>query len=534
MTLVISELKVPLDADDGALRALAAEAAGCKATDIAALRVLRQSVDARKKKDVHLNVQAALSLPASLETEILKRSDRRVAAYMEAGPEEPRFGTNSPRGRIAVVGMGPAGLFAALTLARYGYKPLVIERGKPVEARVSDVERYFCTGRPDPESNVLFGEGGAGTFSDGKLTTRVKDPRVAEILETWIRCGAPEEIRAQAKPHIGTDVLRTAVANLRGEILAAGGEIRFSTKLSGVTVQDGVLTAIRVGHAGLTETIPCAAVILAIGQGAEDSYRMLMRAGVPFAAKPFAVGVRAEHPQAMIDRAQYGGFAGHPRLGAAEYRMTGRSGERGVYTFCMCPGGFVIGSASAPDAIIVNGMSNHARDGENANAAIVVQVFPTDIGGDPEGALRFRRALERNAYLVGGADGSAPASTVGDFMEHRPCLGFSDVLPSCRPHAAPADLWNALPDFVAKGVADGIRAFGAQLRGYDRPDAVLTAVESRTSAPVRILRNADMQSVGAGNLYPVGEGAGYAGGIMSAAADGVRAAEQVMARYKAG
>ncbi len=377
----------------------------------------------------------------------------------------------------------------------------------------------------------MFGEGGAGTFSDGKLTSRSKDARGDAVLETLVRFGAPAEITTEAKPHIGTDRLRSVVSGMRREIEALGGEVRFQTRLVGLEHTDGHIAAARLESSGGTERVECAALVLAIGQGARDTYQMLFETGLTMAKKPFAVGVRIEHAQAMIDAAQFGALAGHPRLGAAEYRLTGKSGTRGVYTFCMCPGGTVIASASAADEVVVNGMSNYARSGENANAAIVVQIRDDDLPDEPLAGLRFQKSMEQAAFRAGGGNAFAPASTVGSFLQKETPSGFGGVAPSYRPGVMKKNLWDVLPPFVAQGVCDGVHAFGRQLKGFDQGDAVLTGVETRTSAPLRILRDESMESVSCGGVYPVGEGAGYAGGIVSAAIDGMKAAERIIGRY---
>ncbi|HWR22517.1 MAG TPA: hypothetical protein VN366_03490, partial [Feifaniaceae bacterium] len=444
-------------------------------------------------------------------------------------------GKEQPRGRIVVAGLGPAGLFAAYFLAREGYRPLVLERGREIERRKEDVEHFWAGAEIDPDSNVMFGEGGAGTFSDGKLTTRIKDARAGVALETLKRFGAPEDIVYQAKPHIGTDLLRCVVKAMREEIRALGGEVRFGARLEDIGLQNGELRAITVSEGGRAERIECAALILATGQAARDTYEILLNRGLTLLPKAFAVGVRVEHPQGLIDRAQFGALSGHPRLGAAEYRLAGKSGARGVYTFCMCPGGYVVGAASGPEEVVVNGMSDRARDGQNANAAVIVQVGPEDFGTGALDGVRFQRELERRAYASGLASGAyfAPAQRLEDFLKGKATRSFGEVTPTYRPGVHPARLDAVLPPYIAAGVRDGILAFSRQLAGYAMPDAVLTAVESRTSSPVRILRESSGEAEGARGLFPVGEGAGYAGGIVSAAVDGMSAAERVASRYKA-
>lgn len=528
-TILIRNIRREIDLSDEAFAAACRKRWGIPHGDPMRLRIVRQALDARKKDDIVFVVHAEVTVQKQLATRLL--ADRKLDAERIAPQkEEPLvFGTERAMGRIVVAGLGPGGLFAAWQLAQNGYRPLVIERGKPIDERVKDVEAYWDGGALDPESNVAFGEGGAGTFSDGKLTTRIRDRHIEGVTQALIACGAPEEIAYLAKPHIGTDRLRTVVKTMRETIERLGGEVRFSTKLTGLCVKDGTLKEITVESGGRRETIPCAALVLAIGQGARDTYRMLFSSGVAMAPKAFAVGVRAEHPQEWINKSQYGTLWAHPRLGAAEYRLTGKSGARGVYTFCMCPGGRVVASASDRGQIVVNGMSDYARDGENANAAVVVQVGPEDFGTHPLDGLRFSERLETEAFRLG--DGTAPACTVGDFLNRAQTKRFGAVRPTYRPAVQGANLWECLPPFVAQGIADGLTAFGRQLKGYDAKDAVLTAVESRTSSPLRILRGENRQSVSCAGLYPVGEGAGYAGGIMSAAVDGRHAAEAVMRRF---
>lgn len=531
MKLWIQNVKQPITEGDEQLKLRVSSLLGVGASEIRSARITRRALDARKKQDVHFLLRVLVDLENSAAKTALKHGGPNIEPFQETHIDELSHGSETLNGRIVVAGLGPAGIFTALLLAKEGYAPLVVERGDAVETRMREVERYWTQGELNEESNVMFGEGGAGTFSDGKLTSRSKDARGDTVLETLIRFGAPEEIAVAAKPHIGTDRLRKVVSNMRKQIENLGGEVRFGTRLLRVDRKNGRIDRVCVSQSGFEEWIDCAALVLAIGQGARDTYEMLLEAGILLAPKPFAVGVRVEHPQDMIDTAQFGALAGHPRLGAAEYRLTGQSGDRGVYTFCMCPGGNVIASASRNDEVVVNGMSNYARNAKNANAAIVVQVRAGDFANEPLGGMRFQRELEKAAFLAGGANAYAPAETVGAFQNKRDLREFGGITPSYRPGVCPADLNQVLPAFVAAGIRDGLAAFGRQIKGFDRADAVLTGVETRTSAPLRILRNEGMESVSCAGMYPVGEGAGYAGGIVSAAIDGMKAAEQIVSRY---
>lgn len=531
MKLRITNIKQPISEGDEGLARRIAYLFAVDEKQIKNVRILRRALDARKKQDVHFLLSAVVELEETAAKRLLARADARVEAYTETTATSLQTGAEALRGRVVVVGLGPAGLFAAHQLAQYGYQPLVLERGDAIKQRAERVERYWATGELDEDSNVMFGEGGAGTFSDGKLTSRSKDARGDAVLRALVHFGAPDEIASAAKPHIGTDRLRGVVSAMRRDIERLGGEVRFRAALTGLVQKDGRIRQVEISTPQGKELIECAALVLAIGQGARDTYQMLCDAGLAMAPKPFAVGVRVEHPQDMIDRAQLGDLAGHPRLGAAEYRLTAQSGTRGVYTFCMCPGGNVIASASARDEVVVNGMSNFARNAANANAAVVVQVNPADFAADPLDGMRFQKEMEHAAFLAGGGNGMAPASTVGAFLRKEKPRGFGGIAPSYRPGVVASDLWRVLPPFVAQGVFEGLQAFGRQLRGFDRDDAVLTGVETRTSAPLRILRGENMESASCAGLYPIGEGAGYAGGIVSAAIDGIKAAEVIIQRY---
>ena len=533
MQVMIPALRRALDDGPESFRASVIRQLGVEEKDVGAVRVLRQAVDARKKGDVFFSVHCAVELSPRAARRVLADKRRHAQPWAEAEETPLVHGEKPLNGRVVVVGMGPGGLFAGWRLAREGYRPLLVDRGKEMSERVRDVERYWLTGRADPESNPLFGEGGAGTFSDGKLTARSKDPRCATVLDTFLACGAPEEIGVLSKPHVGTDRLRQVVQNLRKEIVALGGEVRFSTRLAAVHMQDGQLRAVTLVHEGVPERLDCGALVLAIGQGARDTYEYLFDSGFAMAPKPFAVGVRAEHPQSLIDESQYGPFAGHPRLGAADYKLTAQASGRGVYSFCMCPGGFVVASGAGPGQMVVNGMSNFDRAGENANAALVVQVFPQDFGAGALDGMAFQQRLEQAAWDLGGGEGLAPACRLEDFLLGRGTTRFGSVRPTFRPGVTGADLSKCLPPFVTAALREAFGAFARQIRGFDMADAVLTAVESRTSAPLRILRGPDMQSLSHRGVYPVGEGAGYAGGIVSSGVDGLRAAEAIISQFRA-
>ena len=491
-------------------------------------KIHKKSVDARDKGDVHfvLTVDVALADEAA----VLRRLKPGMAARVQPAPAVrlPRAAFSTPP---LVVGAGPAGLFAALTLAQAGARPVLMERGKPVDRRAEDVARMAREGVLDPESNVQFGEGGAGAFSDGKLTTGIKSPHQQAVLETFVRHGAPEEILVLAKPHIGTDLLRGVVAAMRAEILRLGGQVLFETRLTELILQGNRVMGAAVRQGGDAREIAADTVLLCIGHSARDTIQTLFRQGVHMTQKPFAMGVRMEHPQAMIDRSQYGRFAGHPALRAAEYKLAVRTPDgRGCYTFCMCPGGEVIAAASQPGGVAVNGMSYHARAGENANAAILVGVRPEDFGDDhPLAGFVLQRSVEQAAYRLGGGGFRAPAQRLEDFLAGRASTGFGEVRPSYRPGVTPANLWECLPRFIAEDLKLGIVQMDRQLRGFALPDAVLTGVETRSSSPVRVSRD----SLRMGNLtglYPVGEGAGYAGGIVSAAVDGIESALAALER----
>lgn len=527
--LKIENIKLAPGADMAALTAEAARILKVREKDLLSLRVLRRSVDAREDVALVCTVEAALKDEAA----VLRRCRSKRVSRLERKPGYlPPAPVPAPEIPPVVVGAGPAGLFAALVLAKAGLRPILLERGRPVERRRADVERFWSTGELDPASNVQFGEGGAGAFSDGKLNTGTRDIRHRFILEQLAACGAPEDILIDAKPHVGTDYLHTTLRNLRRELLDLGADIRFESRLTDLDIRDGRLAGITVTGPNGAYALPCRRLALCPGHSARDTFELLYARGVPMEAKPFAVGVRIEHRQADCDAAQYRQYAGHPGLPASTYKLSCHlPGGRSVFSFCVCPGGEVVAAASEQERVVTNGMSEFARDRENINGALLVNVTPEDFGGEgPLAGIAFQRELEHAAYRLGGGRYSAPAQRVEDFLAKRPSAGPGRVRPSYRPGVVWTDLRQCLPPFVADAMAEALPILGRKLRGYDAPDAVLTAVESRSSSPVRIPRDETYQSAVRG-LYPCGEGAGYAGGILSAAADGMRCAEQICTQY---
>ena len=491
-------------------------------------KLVKKSLDARKKDDLHYVCALAVSLDGDEAALLARLHDRDVSAYTELDYPIPHVEAGS---RPVVVGFGPAGMFAALVLARAGARPIVLERGQDALSRQAAVERLRQGGPLDPESNVQFGEGGAATFSDGKLNTGIHDALLRWVLREYYAHGAPESVLYDAKPHLGTDILVDVVQNIRRDILELGGEVRFGAKMERLLLHDGAVTGLLVRQKGEQTELPCAQVILAIGHSARDSFTALHAQGVPMEPKPFSMGVRIEHRQADIDRAQYGRDRGS--LPAADYSLNVHLPDgTSAYSFCMCPGGQVFAAASEEGGVVTNGMSYSRRDGDNANAALLVTLHTEDFppappGQEPLAGMLWQREIEQAAYRYGGGDYRAPAQLVGDFLAHRPSEGPGGVLPSYRPGVVWGELHQVLPDRMTKVLEAALPELGKKLRGFDAADAVLTAPETRSSSPVRILRDEKRQSRVTG-LFPCGEGAGYAGGISSAAVDGMRCAEAVI------
>ncbi|MCX7922475.1 MAG: FAD-dependent oxidoreductase [Clostridia bacterium] len=525
MKFIINNIRLSLDDDINALKSAAAKKLRISAKDFKSFKITKESVDARRKPSITL----IYSVLVEVQGKAVKISSNDVRTVEENKEESLAIGGIPLKNRPIVVGSGPAGLFAGLILAQNGYRPLVLERGECVEKRTEIVHRYWEKGELDTETNVQFGEGGAGTFSDGKLTTRINDRRCEKVLEELYNSGAQEEILYKSRPHIGTDVLKKVVVNMRKRIEQYGGEVRFNTKVTSLKIEGSAVVGVEVNG---SEMIDSQAVVLAVGHSARDTFDALLKNGVSFIQKPFSIGVRIEHPQELIDKAQYGSAAGHTKLGAADYQLFYKTSGRTAYSFCMCPGGIVVASASENGTIVTNGMSEFARDRENANSALVVSVEPGDFGGShPLAGVEFQRRWERLAYEVGGKNGSAPIQKLGDFLDSKPSTSLGSVRPSYTGRVALADINLCLPEFITRTMKESIGYFDNKLKGFGMKEAVLTGVETRTSSPVRIPRGDSLEAEGIKGLYPTGEGAGYAGGIVSAAVDGIRVAERIISEY---
>lgn len=530
MTIKLNNIVLDIDENIDALKIKAASMMKVSESEIKIFSIAKESIDARKKNNIKFNY--AVLVEMDNETKIVaKAKNKDVKIEKVRYDAEFEFGTTKMNHRPTIVGMGPAGMFAGLLMAQKGYKPLIIERGEKVENRTKSINKFWTRAVLNTESNVQFGEGGAGTFSDGKLTTRIKDTRCDYILEEFVKAGAPGEILYMGKPHIGTDVLKEVVKSIRETIIKLGGEVRFNSKLEDIVIKDKKVKSIIVNG----EELPCDNLILAPGHSSRDTYEMLYKKGVFLSSKPFAVGVRIEHPQDMINENQYGKYANHEKLKGADYKLTYSSEKlgRSVYSFCMCPGGQIVAAASERGHLAINGMSEYKRDKQNANSAIVVSVGPKDFPSDsPLAGIEFQRHYESLAYKIGGANYNAPVQLVGDFLNQRDSNKLGSVKPSYTPGYKFADLTKCLPTYVTDAIKEALPKFEYKISGFAREDAILTGIETRTSAPVRIDRNEKLQSVSLEGLYPAGEGAGYAGGIISAAVDGLKAAESIMKEWK--
>ncbi len=526
----VTELALPLDHPENALRAALLQRLQLRDDQLLSFTVFKRSYDARKKnseiKFVYI-VDLAVQDEATVLTRFADDNHVRPApdtAYYPVGQAPANL-----QERPIVVGLGPCGLFTALLLAQMGFRPIVLERGKDVRRRTKDTWALWRKKKLSPESNVQFGEGGAGLFSDGKLYSQIKDPKFygRKVMAEFVKAGAPEEILYVSKPHIGTFRLTGVVSQMRDEIISLGGEIRFEQKVTDVILEDGQVKGVELANG---ERLTSRHVVMALGHSARDSFRMLHKRGVYLEAKPFAIGFRIEHPQSLIDRARLGKYAGHPALGAADYKLVYHaSNGRAVYSFCMCPGGTVVAATSEPGRVVTNGMSQYSRNERNANSGIVVNIDPEeDFPGDALAGVVLQEQLESKAYVLGGSDYCAPAQLVGDFIAGKPSSTLGEVEPSYKPGILLGDLAPALPDYAIDAIREALPAFGRQIRGFDRADAILTGIETRTSSPVRITRDRDtLQSLNTRGLYPAGEGAGYAGGILSAGVDGIKVAEAV-------
>jgi len=526
--LRVSGLKMFIEDDDSRLIDILLKKIRVKRADLLGYKIFKKSVDARKSGLIYFIYTVDVELKD--EDSFLKKTrDKDISVAPDMDYKYVQSGLEKMKSRPIIVGSGPAGLFAGIILSGMGYEPLLLERGADVDARARAVQKFWNKGHLDPECNVQFGEGGAGTFSDGKLTTLIRDLRCRKVLEEMVLAGAPEEILYINKPHVGTDNLRSVVRNLSRKINRLGGEVRFNSKVTDIIINHNKVAGVVINH---TERLDADVLLLAPGHSARDTFELLYARGVKITPKPFSVGVRVEHPQRLIEQAQYKKYAGHKKLGPADYKLAYHaSNGRSAYTFCMCPGGVVVPASSEDGGVVTNGMSFYARNAQNANSALLVGVTPADFGSDhPLAGVEFQRKWERKAFTLGGGGFKAPVQLLGDFLADRPSTDLGGVLPSYQIGVQTADLKECLPDYVVETLKEAIPEMETKLRGFALPDAVLTGVETRSSSPVRIVRNENFETAVEG-LYPAGEGAGYAGGIISSAVDGIKAAEAIASKY---
>ena len=527
MAIIVSQIKTSLSEPRENALGKAISLLKLQKSEIKTSKIHKYSVDARHGEISFVSSVFIELFNTKREKELSEKLPN--VRLFDNQPLSVTFGKEQLSGKICIAGFGPAGMFCALTLSEFGYKPIVFERGAAMNERISAVESFWNGGKLNENANVQFGEGGAGTFSDGKLTTRINDPLCARVLEKFVEFGAPEEILTKAKPHIGTDKLRKIVVNMRERIISLGGEVRFLSPIEKINLQSGKVRSVSVNG----EDFPCGAVVLALGHSAHDTFGELLKSGVELVPKAFSVGARIEHLQADIDKALYGKYAGHPALPPAEYALSHHEKGRGIYTFCMCPGGFVVASQNSQNSVLTNGMSNFDRAGQNANSAVLVSVTPDDFG-DRNNALAgvdFVHRLEEKAFAMGKYSGKAPAMLTREFIGNGSAFSLGKVTPTYSLGVESANLRELFPDYISDNLAAGIRQFECKIKGFSDNDSILTAIETRSSSPVRIPRNESCEALCADNLYPCGEGAGYAGGIMSAAVDGIKIALKIMEKY---
>lgn len=530
MTIRVNNIKISVDDDISSVINKTESIVKILRSDMKNFKILKESIDARKKNNITLVY--AVEFECENEIKIVQMANSKDVSLEECRDNNLfKYGHQKLDYRPIIVGSGPAGLFAGLVMAQNGYKPIIIERGSNVDVRDKKIKTFWISGQLDTECNIQFGEGGAGTYSDGKLTTRIKDPKCDYVIEKFVSAGAPADIAYSFKPHIGTDILIDVVKNIRNKIIELGGEVRFDSRVTDIAIKDGKIISVKVND---EYDMPCTCAIFALGHSARDTYEMLFSRGVKFEQKPFAIGVRIEHLQSMIDESQYGAMAIHPKLRAANYRLsyTSKSTGRPCYSFCMCPGGVVVGASSENERLVINGMSEYKRDKINANSAIVVGVGSDDYESNhPLAGIEFQRHYENLAFIEGGRKYWAPVQLVGDFLKDVKSKKIRSVVPSHTGGYKLGELKKCLPEYVVNTMKEGLLDFDRKIKGFASFDSVLTGIETRTSSPVRMVRDEGLESLTVRGLYPAGEGAGYAGGIMSAAVDGIKVAERIMQKY---